>query len=193
MGRRKTYGFGDRGLANRERLHASLMFWGTIIIGVPMAIFTFIKENFGAFAVLAAVIAGFIIVSKGLNKVDKRFPSFFPLLTASFLLVIFVALGITILFASIKGTAPGSADEWMLRLGISGIMFAGAGYFGWPIIKLVPAMRKASLTQSHGGLDGPVASPVQEPQAPDPLLSPLRTTQPSRARPQAWRNQSKSL
>jgi hypothetical protein len=173
------WGYGDRGIADHEQLHTSPRFWATIVIGVPMVIFTFILENFGAFAVLAAAIAGFIVVNKRLNKVDKRFPSLFPLLTASFLQVIFVALGITILvasiFASIMGTAPGAADGWMLRLGVSGIMFAGAGYFGWPVIKLVAARRKASLAQNFGGLDCPVASPVPEPQASDPLQSPLRT------------------
>jgi hypothetical protein len=155
------------------------MFWATIIIGVPIAIFTFIKENFGAFAILIAVIVGFIIVCKGLNKVDQKYPSFFPLLASGFMLVIGTGLGVVALFAPVKGTVPGSLEEWTWKLLISVFMFATGGGFGWPIIwpiiKLVAARRKASLTQSLREADGAAASPAPEPQAPDPIRSPLRT------------------
>jgi hypothetical protein len=66
---------GDRGLANREQRNAALMFWATIIIGIPIAILSFIKDNFEAFAVTGGVIGGFFAFLLVLKKLNERFPS----------------------------------------------------------------------------------------------------------------------
>jgi hypothetical protein len=63
MGRRKVYGFGDRGIKNRAALEQSFMLWLTILVAIPVAIMGFVADNFVDILRIGAICAAYVAVS----------------------------------------------------------------------------------------------------------------------------------
>jgi hypothetical protein len=72
MGRRRSYGQGDRGLQNRAALSGRLWFLLTVAVGIPVAIGSYIADHPLDTLKAAVTVGGFIMVFWGIAWLDDR-------------------------------------------------------------------------------------------------------------------------
>jgi hypothetical protein len=118
------------------------MMWATIIIGVPVAIISFIGDHFREFGAIGGVLLAFYVGFKGLQWLDRRYPGVPATFGWSLMSLSFVVLAVALLFEPQK-RYDGTALEWLLiKLGMSALFLAGAAFFGYPLFRLVRRWRK---------------------------------------------------